>query len=342
MNWNKMHSFLFKIIHLCLMVPLLIYGQNKVGTSAAPFLGIPIGPRAHAMGGAYIAAVNDVTAAFWNPGALSRINGTEVTVSHANWLLGTDLNWIGLNVNMSTFGTLAFSITQLDYGKEEETTVTEPEGTGRYWDAQDMAFALSYARNFTDRFSLGGSVKYIHQAIANETASTMAVDLGLLYFTGMKGLRLAMSISNYGGKMRMDGKDLLVKYDIDPDNTGHNETLVARKKTEDWPLPIFFRVGAAMDVVQISENRLTIAVDALHPTDNVESVNLGAEYSWRETVALRGGYKSLFLEESIEGLTLGAGLQYAIPNLGKFRIDYSYADFSILGDVQTFALTVIF
>ena len=69
-----------KIFFLWLIMLFTIYGQNKVGTSAAPFLGIPIGPRAHAMGGAYIAVVNDVTAAFWNPGALSRINGTEIAL----------------------------------------------------------------------------------------------------------------------------------------------------------------------------------------------------------------------------------------------------------------------
>jgi long-subunit fatty acid transport protein len=220
--------------------------------------------------------------------------------------------------------------------------VTAQEGTGRYWDAQDLAFAFSYARNFTDRFSLGGSVKYIHQAIANESAHTMAVDIGLLYYTGIEGLKLAMTIANYGGKMKMDGKDLLVKYDIDPENSGHNETLVAKKKTDEWPLPIFFRIGAAMDVLQIGSNSLTLAVDALHPTDNVETMNLGAEYRWNEMISIRGGYKSLFMDESIEGLTLGAGIQYLIPNYGKFSVDYSYADFDILGDVQTFALTITF
>ena len=104
------HAFFKNIFFLWLTLPFFMNGQNKVGTSAAPFLGIPIGPRAHAMGGAHVAAVNDVTAAFWNPGALSRIDGTEITVSHANWLLDTDLNWIGLNVNMGTIGALAIRL----------------------------------------------------------------------------------------------------------------------------------------------------------------------------------------------------------------------------------------
>ncbi|MGD9489782.1 MAG: PorV/PorQ family protein [Calditrichaceae bacterium] len=339
-------KFKFRSLVLAITIQFLIFSfgfaQNKVGTTAAPFLGIAVGPRAQAMGGAYVALANDVTAAYWNPGAIAGISENQVMISHTTWFLGTDFNWIGATFNLGSGNAVAISITQLDYGEEEITTTTEQEGTGRYWDAQDISASVSYSRALTDRFSLGGSLKYIGQNIWNESASAVAVDVGLLFVTGFNDMRLGMSISNYGTEMRMDGDDLLRQIDLDSENSGNNETLVARLKTEDYPLPIFFRIGVAYDLINTEMNRVTLAADALHPTDNVESVNVGAEYSWKNMVALRAGYKSLFQEDTEEGLTFGAGLQYRMAGIGQVSLDYAFATYGILDDIQTFALSIAF
>ena len=125
-------------------------------------------------------------------------------------------------------------------------------------------------------------------------------------------------------------------------NTGNNETLVARLKTEDYPLPIFFRIGVAYDFIKTQNNRLTMALDALHPTDNVESVNVGAEYTFNEMVSLRGGYKGLFMEDPQEGLTLGGGLIYRLAGIGAVKIDYAFVTFKDLNDIQTFSFSYMF
>jgi len=319
-----------------------LFAQNKVGTTAAPFLGIPVGPRAQAMGSAYVAAVNDVTAAYWNPGVLPTLASGEFHLAHSNWLLGTGFNWVGLNINLSNNLSMGFSITQLDYGREEITTLQEQEGTGRYWDAQDLSASLSLATALTNRFSIGMSLKYINQRIWNESASSVALDIGFLFVTNFKGMRLGLNISNYGPDMRLDGDDLLHRIDIDPSHNGNNETLVAKLKTESYPLPLFFRIGLAFDVLKAADHRFTIATDALHPTDNVESLNVGGEYSWKEMIFLRAGYKNLFMPDSQEGLTLGGGIQYKIAGLGQIKIDYAYLDFRDFNPVQTFGVSYVF
>jgi len=316
--------------------------QNKVGTTAAPFLGIAVGPRAQGMGGAFVAISNDITSAYWNPGALARLGGSQFMISHSEWLLGTSFNWVGLSLKIGAANYLGLSFTQLDYGSEEITTLQEQDGTGRYWDASDIAASLTFARALTNRFSLGGSAKLINSRIWNESATALAIDLGVLFITNFNGMRLGMSISNYGTKMRMDGKDLLKQIDVNPDATGHNETLVARLKTEDYELPIFFRLGLAYDLLNQEMNRFTLALDALHPTDNVESVNIGAEYGFMNMVFLRAGYKSLFQEDTEEGLTLGAGVEYRMSGVGAFILNYAWAEFGVLGDIQTFAFTFSF
>ena len=67
-------------------------------------------------------------------------------------------------------------------------------------------------------------------------------------------------------------------------------------------------MGLAADIINTEYHRFTFGVDALHPSDNDEALNVGAEYGFNNNVFLRAGYKSLFLDNSEEGLTLRFGL----------------------------------
>lgn len=314
--------------------------QTKVGTTTAQFLGIPIGARAIGMGGTSVAALNDVSGIFFNPGAFSQARRTEILASNTDWLVGSKLRWLGAMINIDGANAVGLSITQLDYGEDIVTTETNPEGTGERWSAQDLAVALSYARNLTDRFSMGGSVKYINQTIWNESASTIAFDLGLLFVTGFHDMRLGMSISNFGGDQTMSGRDLDRVIDIDNGNAGSNKLNIAEMKTDPWPIPLFFRVGLAMDLVKKESVMLTVECDALRPSDNVEVVNLGAEATLLNLVCLRAGYKSLFQNDSEEGLTLGGGLKYDRPGSLGIEVNYAYQKFGRFGNINTFSIAI--
>ena len=125
-------------------------------------------------------------------------------------------------------------------------------------------------------------------------AQGYALDIGTLFRTEFNGMMIGMSISNFGTSMKLEGKDVFVNYDEAPQFGGSNERIPAYKKTDEFPLPLLFRVGIAMDLLKNSRNQLTIAADAAHPNDNTEYINLGLEYSFRNKVALRFGYKNLF------------------------------------------------
>ena len=224
----------------------------------------------------------------------------------------------------------------------EKTTVDYPNGTGETFDAGNYSFGFTYARNLTDRFSLGGTVKIVSEKIYNCSATGVAFDIGTLFTTRFHGLQMGMNISNYGTKMQMQGRDLLTQVDIDPKRSGNNETINTTLKTEKYDLPLFFRLGFSYDALQgFASSNLILAIDALHPSDDVEYVNVGCEYSFHKIVFLRSGYKSLFARESEEGLSLGGGIQ--LPLLKNVvKIDYAYRDFGRLGDVQMFTCELIF
>ena len=319
-----------------------VYGQDKVGTAAAPFLGINIGGAASAMGGAYVSIARDASALYWNPGAISRMGRSELSFTHTSWFLDTNYDWGAVILNLDGVNAFGANLAVLDYGEENVTTVQQPEGNGLRWSAQDLYAALAYARNLTDRFSMGGSVKYIRQKIYNESASGFALDIGLLYITRFNGMRLGVSISNFGTEMRMEGKDLLHPYDQDPNNLGNNPTITSEQKTAGWPLPLFYRVGVSMDVVKVSQTALLLAVDAVIPSDNSTVLNVGGEFNWNEIFFLRAGYKSLMREDTEEGLATGVGFKYFVPGLGKIGIDYAYNDYGLLEEIHTWGVSFTF
>jgi hypothetical protein len=260
---------------------------------------------------------------------------------HADWLADTDYNFGGV---VMTFGgnALGIYLTALNYGEWEVTTIDEPDGTGEIMDASDIALGAAYARSLTDRFSFGFNVKYIRQDIWHMNAQSFAFDVGTLYITRFNNMRIGMSMANFGTKMEMGGKDARVFHDVDPGLSGHNESITAYLETDQWDLPLNFRVGLAMDVVAANPVRWTVAVDALHPNDNSEAINLGSEVMWNDMVALRGGYKALGREDGEEGLTFGGGIRYPFNMATAVKIDYAYSDWGRLEYVHRFSMGMEF
>ena len=330
-----------KIIITIFIAFAMISAQSKVGTSAAQFLGIGVGPKSIAMGGAFTSIADDASTLYWNPGSISRLDKSQTMFSNANWLVDTNVNLLAAVLKLNQSNAIGIFFTQLDYGDELITDLYNQSGTDLYWKASDLVTGLSYSRNLTNRFSMGGSLKYISQRIHNESASTVALDVGLLYQTLSETFRIGMSISNFGSDMTMDGKDLFHKIDLDPNNSGHNETIVAKLKTDAWPLPLFFRVGISSDVIKTDVVRLTVASDFFMPSDDVESVNFGMEVGFLERVFLRAGYKSIGDAASEEGLTAGIGAKAFVSGFGII-VDYAVQDFGRFGYIPHWGLSLSF
>lgn len=336
---------ILKIFGILLLIPIQILAQQvtKVGTTAAGFLNLDIGARAVGMGSAYVAATDEISASYWNPAGLARIKATEATFCHNRWLADVALNYAAVGLNLGRTGVLALSAAFLTMAEMERTTILEPDGTGETFSAGSYVFSLGYARDLTDRFAIGFNFKYISENIYHSRAQGAAFDIGTLYRTQIQGLKIGMSISNYGTKMQMSGRDLLLQADIDPAVHGNNPNINASLQTDRYDLPLMFRVGIALEVFNgLANSRLTFALDALHPNDDVESINLGCEYNFKNRLALRAGYKSLFARDAEEGLSLGVGLQSGIAGQARLHLDYAYRDFGVLNDIQMLSLSLAF
>lgn len=321
------------------------YSQvTKTGTTAAKFLSVGIGARANAMGGAFTSIANDASALYWNPAGTASLDKSEIKFTYTNLYkdLDINLNYLAVVLPGGEYGNFGISVTALDFGSMDVTTEYYPEGTGERFSASSYAFGLTYAKEITEAFSAGISIKYVTEGIFNSSANGIAIDVGTKFKTPFWGINFASVITNYGSKLQISGEDLLIRYDQDLNRNGNNESVDAYYKTDQFELPLKLQIGLSKDFHFLRDYRFTLAVDATHPNDNSEYVNVGGELSLLDDlISLRGGYKGIFLEDNQEGLTLGAGLHYV---LGVFAVgvDYSYQEFKYLGYIHSFDVSFNF
>lgn len=342
MNIIKYKVLPLAVLSLCLAASGFGQSVTKIGTTAAKFLSIPAGARALGMGGAFVAVANDASAMYWNPAGIAQLSQREAIVTSALWIADINYNYAGIVLPVSSLGVIGFNFTSLSMGEMERTTEEQPDGTGNFFSAGSFAVGVSYARNLTEWFSIGGNVKYIREGIWNSSASGFAVDIGTLFTTPFKGVKFGAGISNFGEKMQITGDDLLVQKDISP-NHGNNPNINANLTTEKFDLPLNLRIGISYEPLVSEDQYLVVAIDASHPNDNSESINIGGEYAmFHRMLALRGGYKALGARDSEERLTFGGGIAYELTPGITAKIDYGYESFGRFKNVHKFAVSILF
>ena len=313
--------------------------SNK-GTVAAAFLEIGIGARAEAMGGAYTAQAGSAEMIYWNPAGLAFLEGTTVSLSHTQWLADTRFDFVTVAAPLPFFDAVAAaSVTSLAVPEQPVRTVSAPEGTGEFYDAQDYAVSVSVSARLIPSFSVGLSGKYIRQRIWTESGSQYAIDAGVYYETPLKGLVIGSSISNFGPDMRMAGRHLTEILDPDPINRGIENVPVAYV-TDGFSLPQIFRFGLSYKLQLPANNQVELGVDLKHPTGSTESVNVGIEFGFLQLLFLRAGYQDLYEKDAANSFTLGGGLQYVLRDRSRFAFDYAYSHWGILQRVHRISLGI--
>lgn len=335
-----------KIIYIASISISLIFAVNlnaqttKTGTTATQVLKFNVGPRAIGMGGAFTAISDDITALYWNPGGTANINSNEAFFNHTALYADVSHDYAAFATKLSDIGTVGLFVSVLSMDEMQVRTIENPEGTGEYFDYNTLVMGVNFSRYLTENFAIGFNVKYISENLWHMSSTGLAVDIGTLYkIPVLNELRIASSISNFGTKMQLSGRDATV---IFPSGAGNENNINSNIELDKFDLPLIFRFGISADVIKENESRLTAAVDAIHPNDHTEYLNTGLEYAWNEIFHIRAGYNSLFEKDSEKGLTFGFGLYYRIIDLVKVKLDYAYQDYGRLKDVHYFSVGINF
>lgn len=303
------------------LFPLL--GGQRIGTAAATFLKIDVGAAATAMGGAAVAMASDATAMYWNPAATAQVNGNTLTMSHIEWPVDIQYEYLGY-IHHLPIGTIGISAGMLHMADMEVTTEYHPTGTGEYFRYNDTFAAFTYSLKMTNRFSFGTSVKYVEENLAGIKMGGWMIDLGTFYWTGYKSLRFAVSLVNFGPDLKPDGTYLKKTKEGD----------YSEEKYEAFSPPTTFRVGAAMDVYSAENYTITSSVQINHPVDNAENAVIGLDFMLLKMLHLRTGYRINYDDEKF---TFGAGFVQQLLGT-SLELDYAFKDFNNLSSTHQFTL----
>lgn len=319
-----------KIIYLSLLILVKVsFGQEfaPVGTSVAQFLEINLSARGTAMGHAYTTLTDNADAVFWNPAGLTNIQNGSFILDYAKWPAEIGIGGFSAALSVNNIGTFSINGAYLMTDDMEITTIDQPDGTGQSFAITNYSLGLSYARNLTDHLSVGVTTKIVSEKYYEYGYSGIAFDIGTLYQTDYRGLKIGMSILHFGPEVQFDGDYF--------DYSDPNLAIGDKKEFEKYSLPITFRIGLSMDVWESDENIIISAADMVHTNNNLEQYNFGFEYGYNQMFFFRGGYR-FNLDEG--GFSLGAGVNYQLFNKNIVSLNYSFADRGIVATVHRFSV----
>ena len=265
-------------------------GLQRIGTSGAQELRIPVGAVPVALAGSSVAMGNGLENLFYNPASLASIDHSEALISYSTYLADCNVNYGAVSMPLGSQGVLAVSLKVLNIGDITVTTEDSPEGTGEILSPNFSVFGLSYGRRMTDRVLLGATGMFVNERVADLTAQGFAIDLGVQYDTGWRGLRFGFAMKNVGPNMDFSGANLeqrLVLPTDDPTAQPH----VVQLQSASFEIPSYLQIGMAYDLPMAEKTSATLYGTFQGNNYSTDEYRLGAEFHIGEHLALRGGFQ---------------------------------------------------
>lgn len=338
------------------------------GTTSAEFLLIGVNARGTALGGSYAAVATDVGGLNANPAGIAQITRSAAQFSQYDYVAGTDLSWGGLVFPVSNgSGAFGFQLGTFGFDDQPVFTVERPEGTGETFSVNETFAALTYARNFSDRFSAGITAKGVFDDLGEVSGEAYAVDFGTHFHSNLNGhaVRFGFTVTNLGTRITYDGEPIRSTLQRDPlpgDDPITQDGQPVLLRTRGFDLPTAFRIALAYDLLTSTNRRLTLMSEFNQLKSNKSAVGFATEAAVDRIggsnfgVALRGSYSDqpanstdtdffgvsldkLKNDENLQGLAFGGGLTYDTPGF-LLGFDYAWKKLGLLGNTNFFTVTL--
>lgn len=333
---------------------LQVYSQNLTPKYSNEFLTIGVGARALGMGGAQVGAVRDVTAAYWNPAALTGIQHQyEASLMHAEYFAGiAQYDYLAFSSPLGDQNQLAVSLIRFGVDDIPDTRfLYDANGAINYdnvqfFNAADYALLLSFGRDISDKLKIGANAKIIHRNVGKfAQAWGFGLDIGGIYI--QKRLTLGLMVRDITTTYNAWSHDADLVRDIYAQTNNEvpiNTVEITLPKAiasiaYDWRLGTQFSLLAALDLETTFDGpRNTLLSTSTFSVDP----RIGLELGYKQLVFLRGGVSNFQYIKDFQGME---SLNY-MPSAGlgvilneRFQIDYALSD---LGDVSESPYSHIF
>ena len=328
-----------KIILKVLMVSMMFMAMPRAifaqGEAAVPFLLLAPDSRFSGLGESGSGLADNSAAIFWNPAGIAFLTGTELSITHSNWLPQFNLD---LFYDFLTYrgyiedldGSVTASITYMNFGEFVRTGEHDPTplGTFRSFDA---ALTLGYATKLHPDWGVGINFRLIHSSLADKPtgqeqgtgkATTVSVDVA--------GMWRPEHLDIFG--LNLDNR---LSIGVNLSNLGPKITYIDQAQAD--PIPTNFRLGIAAQLINDEFNSLVFTLDLskllVSKTSKVvieggDTTTVSESDDWYEAIFTAWGDKPF--SEELRDIVTSTGLEYWYGTPGDFlfalRTGFFYED----------------
>jgi hypothetical protein len=364
---NLIKKALFGVGFLILAHSHVNANQERSGQAGADQLLINPWSSSSGVSGINMANVTGFEAMSTNPAGL--VGGsmtTEVGYARTSWLSGSEIfiNSLGFTqkLGMDNENAFGISLTSLDLGQIERTTINNPEGEFGNYTPQYFNLGIGYSRLFSHAIRGGAVIRTISESIPEVGAIGVAIDAGIQYIAGeYDHIRFGIALRNIGPPMVMRGEGLTVRgsfADADFD-------MSLQQRSQSFELPALLSIAASYgmqlqrgetenmdgELVEKTLQELTFSGVFISNSFSNDHLGLSAEYNFRDRIMLRAGY--LYEEDILDadsrvsaftGPTAGASLRFGLgSDLGAFfQVDYAFRHTQHFNHTHNFGGRIIF
>jgi hypothetical protein len=333
---RKLIYFAMAVLGIAWSVAPAFSEKKKLAQTGFQFLSVPIDARAAAMGEALTSVAGNSTSIFHNPANMALMDVfADMGLNQNKWIADIQYSSGSLAINPwnGRYGVIGFSLLSVNYGDMMGTMVDESLAKGYrktgIFTPSAFAVGLGYAKALTDRFAVGGHLRYVYQELGTSTLPLGAVVAGTPPTTSQTENSVDVLALDFGTIYRTDFKSLVFGMTV------QNFSQEIKFQREGFQLPLTFKIGISMNVLDFflenaNLHSLLISIDALHPRDYSERVNIGAEYILMQMLAVRAGYLYNYDEHDF---TIGLGIQKNFGHHG-ISLDYAYTPFGVFDTVS--------
>ncbi len=332
-----------KIFFRLMLISFMFAGVFKTafaqGEAAVPFLLLAPDSRGGGIGESGAGLADNSAAIFWNPAGIAFLSGTELSITHSNWLpqFNLDLFYDYLTYRQyveELEGSLTASITYMNFGEFIRTGEDSPEEIGRFH-SFDAALTLGYATKVSNDWGLGLNFRLIHSRLsdkptAGEQGSGVATSVSFDLAAMWRPERLVIPFidEDIGGKLSMG---------INLSNMGPKIYYIDQAQAD--PIPTNFRLGFAFKLLDDEFNSLLYTLDfsKLLVSKTPERIVVDGADTTKIPSTSKEWYQAVFsawgdkpFSEELRDVVTSMGLEYWYGTPGDFlfaiRSGFFYED----------------
>ena len=177
-------SSLIKILFIVILLMLQTLFASSFKKYTGEFLYVSGGARGTAMGSAFTALANDVSAVYWNPAGLLEAKGLQVQFMHSRLFINSiENNSITASTPFTENSSIGFSLSYLTVNdiKDSRNAYDFLEGRVvpsrvKLFNTGDYVFTASYAQEYDEHINWGINIKLIYRDFEIENATGLGFD----------------------------------------------------------------------------------------------------------------------------------------------------------------------